>query len=146
MKKLLILSSLLLLPVLSRAAGEVQVPQVGSAAAAQQPGAEQRPLRKSTGERFLELYLPQLFALMGVLVLASEAITRKAPACGRAVKKTWNWALLVSFLVCVTLGFVLLFPLDKAAKGLAFSWHIWAGVVCGWAGTYHALKRIRCMC
>lgn len=142
MKKQLLTLALLLIPVLAcNAAGAQQPIPVATAQVS-----EQRPAQKSAGERLLELRIPQLLALMLVLNLVSEAAIGKAAAGGRAIKNAWNWALLLSLLVCVVLGFTLLFPLEKAVKGWVFRWHIWSGVVCAWAGIYHALKRVRAMC
>lgn len=141
MKKLILLLALVSIPALSCLASEPEAPRGGQPAAS-----EARPPQRGAADRFRELYIPQLFAAMALLCIASEALVRKAPAGTCAVKKSWNWALLLTFLACVILGFVLLFPLDRDVKGLVFRWHIWTGVFCAWAGGYHAIKRFRTMC
>jgi hypothetical protein len=141
MKKIMLMLVLAVVPAVSCFAEELSLPQGGPAAVA-----EARPPQKGAADRFLDLYIPQLFAAMAVLCLVSEGLLRKAPGCACAVKKSWNWGLLLAFLGCAALGFVLLFPLEKAMKGLAFRWHIWTGVFCVWAGGYHAIKRFRAMC
>lgn len=122
-------------------AGELVLPQGAPAAVS-----ETRPPQRGAADRFLELYIPQLFAAMVVLCLASEGLLRLAPGSACAVKKSWNWGLLIALLGCAALGFVLLLPLEKAMKGLAFRWHIWTGVFGVWAGGYHAIKRFKAMC
>lgn len=141
MKKIMLAFVLAVIPAVLCSAAEPAPPQGDQAAAA-----EAKPPQKGAADRFLDLYIPQLFGGLILLSLASEGLTRRAPYGARAVKNGWNWALLITFLACAVIGFVLLVPLDKALKGLLFRWHIWTGVCCAWAGCYHALKRFRAMC
>lgn len=141
MKKLVLMLTLAAVGAGYCSAAEPALPPGAPAAAA-----EARPPQKGAADRFLDLYIPQLFAVMAVLCLASEGLLRRAPGSACAVKKSWNWGLLIAFLGCAALGFVLLLPLEKAMKGLVFRWHIWTGVFCAGAGCYHAIKRFRAMC
>lgn len=141
MKKLILLLALLALPAVACPAAGDAPPQGGPPAAA-----EARPPQKGAADRFMDLYIPQLFVLMAALCAASEAASRKSPAAVCPIKKAWNWSLLATFLACAAIGFVLLFPLDKGVKTLLFRLHIWTGVFCTWAGGYHAVKRFRTMC
>jgi hypothetical protein len=109
------------------------------------PAAAQNQPPQKRGNRFLEFYIPQALLAAAALAAASEAAARKYPQSARAVRNSWNWALLVSFAVCAALGLALLVPLDRALKGLVERVHIWAGVAALAAGVYHGAKRLRSM-
>ncbi len=90
---------------------------------------------------FLELYIPQILAVMAGLVLLSHAAEKRFPDRKPALRKAWNWLLLLSFAFCVLPGLCLLIPLGKTIKYLLLDIHVWAGAVCVCAGTYHACRR-----
>jgi hypothetical protein len=117
-------------------------PQAQLQAAAQPPA----PMaQKSTTAHFLELYIFQIFAVMAALTAASEAVGNRRPEYCRFIRKSWNWALLLSLLSCVLLGFLLLLPLDKPLKNLFFRLHIWTGTAAAWAALYHTARHYRAM-
>ena len=116
--------------------------QVQAQTSAQAPAA---PAQKSAAAHFMELYIFQLSAVMAALIAASQALGRKKPEYCRAIRKTWNWALLLSLLSCVALGFILLLPLDKPLKNLLFRLHIWTGTAAVWAALCHAARHYRAM-
>lgn len=109
---------------------------------AQAPAA---PAPKSAASHFLELYIFQILAAMAALTAVSKAVGNRRPEYCRAIRKSWNWALLLSFFGCAALGFLLLLPLDKPTKNLFFRLHIWTGTAGAWAGLYHAARHIRAM-
>lgn len=130
-----------LFSVMPAAAAELApVAPAGISAPAQNPPPQKR------GNRFLEFYIPQALLAAAALAAVSEAAARKYPQSARAVRNSWNWALLISFAACAVLGLALLIPLDRAVKGLVERVHIWTGVAALAAGAYHGLKRFRAMC
>jgi len=116
--------------------------QAQAQTAARAPAA---PAPKSAAAHFLELYIFQIFAVMAALTAVSKVAERRKPEYCCSIRKTWNWALLLSFFGCAALGFLLLLPLDKPTKNLFFRLHIWTGTAGVWAGLYHAARHIRAM-
>jgi|GEM_PF-1960624 len=94
---------------------------------------------------FFSLYIPQILAVLAALTLAGWLAERSGSVSPPAVRTGWNWLLLVTFAACLALGLVLLFPVEKPLKFLLLKVHIWTGVICGWAGLYHACRRLGCM-
>jgi hypothetical protein len=82
---------------------------------------------------------------MAGLTAVSEVVGNRHPEYCRGIRKTWNWALLLSLLSCAALGFILLLPLDKPLKNLLFRLHIWSGTTAAWAALYHAARHYRSM-
>lgn len=94
---------------------------------------------------FLEYYVFHLAGLMAGLTALTESALRRGAMTEGLARRAWNWGLLISFAACVIIGFVLFLPLDRSAAKLMFKLHVWTGVVCGWAGLYHAARRARAM-
>lgn len=140
MNKTLILAVFLALPGGAAAAEPPQGTSAEVSVPAQNPPAQKR------GNRFMELYLPQVLLAAAVLIIASEAGACKFPQRASGVRRFWNWVLFVSFAVCAVLGLALLFPLDRAVKGFVWRGHIWTGVAALAAGAYHSAKRFKAMC
>ena len=137
MNKVLLLSIFLALP--AAAAEPPQAAPAGVSAPAQ-------PTQKSGGGKLLEFYIPQSLLAAALLIALSEAAERRNPGRARAIRNSWNWLLLVSFMVCALLGLALMVPLDRGIRGLVFHLHIWTGVAALAAGVYHSVKRFRTMC
>lgn len=92
----------------------------------------------------LGLYIFHLIGLLAALSLASEAAERRG-FDGRRLQLAWNWFLLISFSACALTGFGLFIPMEKETSRLVFRFHLWTGAACGWAGLYHAARRMRAM-
>jgi len=134
MNKTLLLFMFLAMPA---AAAELPQPAV-PAVSAQTP-----PPKK--GNRFLEFYIPQMILLTAALAAVSEAAAHKYPQSRRAVRISWNWVLLASFLVCAVLGLTLLVPLEKAVKIQVVHFHLWSGTISLVAVIHHFALRLHAM-
>jgi hypothetical protein len=136
MKKTLLLAFLLsaAVPAIS---GEPPAPAATAAVPAPPPAAPRNHL--------LDLYVPQLSAAFLALILASEAVSRRSAARRAALRRAWNWLLLLSLFACVAIGLALLFPLAKPLKTLLTHWHVWTGVTGAWAALYHLALRAKAM-
>lgn len=89
---------------------------------------------------FLEFYILHILGALAVLSLLSESAERRGFSPAR-LRLWWNWALLLSFVVCAFSGLALFLPLPKPLAKLLFKAHVWSGAACCWAGLYHTARR-----
>lgn len=110
------------------------------------PGAAFAAAAAPAKNYFLEYYVFEIAGLMACLTVLSESAVRRGALQAARARSGWNWLLLLaSFAACVLAGFALFLPLEKQLARPLFKLHIWTGVVCGWAGLYHAARRARSM-